>query len=95
MFPTRVRATGIALGTQIGFAISGGLAPAVATYLAGDGMQNWLAPAVFVSVMCAISVGAALTAKETAHRTLEEIDALHTSRIEVDQVRNSRVPVTA
>ncbi|GAB3275134.1 MFS transporter [Parasphingorhabdus pacifica] len=78
MFPTRVRATGIALGTQVGFALSGGLAPAIATYLAGPGTENWLAPAVFVSAMCAIATIAALTAKETAHRSLESIDDMHT-----------------
>src|SRR5699024_745582 len=33
-FPTRVRATGLALGTQIGFALSGGLVPVIATLLA-------------------------------------------------------------
>ena len=36
MFPTRVRVTGLALGTQIGFAISGGFAPVLASSLAGD-----------------------------------------------------------
>ena len=80
MFPTRVRATGLALGTQIGFAVSGGLAPAMATYLAGPDLQSWIGPAVFVSAMCVISALAALTAKETAHRTLDEIDELHGRR---------------
>jgi MFS family permease len=87
MFPTRVRATGLALGTQIGFAVSGGLAPAVATYLAGPDLQSWIGPAVFVSAMCAISALAALTAKETAHRTLAEIDELHGLRTGAAPVR--------
>ncbi|MFC7403306.1 MFS transporter [Citricoccus sp. GCM10030269] len=80
MFPTRVRVTGLALGTQIGFAISGGVAPALATYLAGPELDNWVGPAIFVSVMCAISIGAALTAKETARLSLEEINVLHRDR---------------
>ena len=35
MFPTRVRVSGLALGTQIGFAISGGVTPFLATAVAG------------------------------------------------------------
>ena len=36
MFPTRVRLSGTAIGTQIGFAI-GGFAPTAAAWIAGDG----------------------------------------------------------
>lgn len=82
MFPTRVRATGLALGTQIGFAVSGGIAPALATYLAGDDMTNWVAVGIFVSAMCILSGASALTAKETSKRSLEEINELHSTRTE-------------
>src|SRR5699024_12451658 len=37
MFPTTSRVTGLALGTQIGFAVSGGLAPVLASAVAGAG----------------------------------------------------------
>lgn len=79
MFPTAVRVTGLALGTQIGFALSGALTPAIATVLAGPDLQDWLLPAVFVSALCAVSLIAALSGKETAFMTLAEIDESHQS----------------
>ncbi|WP_417218470.1 MFS transporter [Arthrobacter sp.] len=90
MFPTRVRATGLALGTQIGFAVSGGVAPALATFLAGDDMANWVGVGIFVSAMCLLSAVAALTAKETGKLTLEEIDVLHTTRTEAAEAARIR-----
>lgn len=74
MFPTPVRVTGLALGTQIGFAISGGVAPAAATYLSGSNLTGWVGPATFTLTMCVIAMGAALTARETSRLSLEEID---------------------
>jgi len=74
MFPTRVRVTGIALGTQIGFAISGGVAPAAATALSGGSLTGWVGPALFTAAMCVVAAVAALTAKETAHLNLNQID---------------------
>src|SRR6185437_4466506 len=41
MFPTRVRLSGMAIGTQVGFAL-GGLAPTVATAIAGPGPDGWV-----------------------------------------------------
>ena len=41
MFPTRVRLSGMAIGTQIGFAI-GGFAPTAAAAIAGDGPNGWV-----------------------------------------------------
>jgi MFS family permease len=82
MFPTRVRVTGLAMGTQIGFAVSGGLTPVIASSLAGPAGTNWIAVAGFVTGACLISALAALSAPETTHRTLEQIDDLHTTRTE-------------
>lgn len=78
-FPTRVRATGLALGTQLGFALSGGLVPVIATLLAGDQQTNWFPPALFATVICVIVALVATTAKETYTATLEDIDELHTT----------------
>lgn len=77
MFPTKVRVTGLALGTQIGFAVSGGFAPPLASFVAGSNGSNWGAVAVMVSLACLISGAAAFSAQETTHLTLEEIDNQH------------------
>lgn len=82
MFPTRVRVTGLALGTQIGFAISGGFAPPLASFFAGADGTNWVAVAIMVSCACVIAGVAAVTATETKDRSLDQIDNLHTSRTE-------------
>ncbi|MGJ0182971.1 MFS transporter [Corynebacterium glyciniphilum] len=75
MFPTSVRVTGIALGTQIGFALSGGFAPILASLVAGSEGDNYLGVAVFSSVVAVLVSIAIATARETAFMTLDEIDA--------------------
>ncbi|MEQ3549253.1 MFS transporter [Pseudonocardia nematodicida] len=75
MFPAKVRLTGMAVGTQIGFAL-GGFAPTIATALAGDSAAGWLPVAVFGAVICAVAAASAYSARETAHLTLEEIEVV-------------------
>ncbi len=73
MFPTRVRLSGMAIGTQVGFAL-GGLAPTVAGWIAGKGTGGWVPVAAMTfgaSVLAAIAIA---TARETAHISLAEID---------------------
>ena len=77
---------GLAMGTQIGFAVSGGLTPIVASAVAGAEGTNWLAVAVVVSIACLISGAAALTAKETKDLSLDGIDELHTTRTEAAEL---------
>lgn len=89
MFPTSVRVTGLALGTQIGFAVSGGFAPVVASALAGAEGDNWLRVGIFVGAAAVIAAVAALTAKETRDLNLDEIDALHTARGEATDLARS------
>jgi MFS family permease len=72
MFDTRVRLSGMAIGTQIGFAL-GGFAPAVAAGLQGPGPTGWLPVAGLTFAACVIAAIAAWTARET-YRT--EIHAL-------------------
>jgi MFS family permease len=67
MFDTRVRLSGMAIGTQIGFAL-GGFAPTVAAALQGEGPTGWLPVAVLTFAACVIAAVAAMTARET-HRT--------------------------
>ena len=73
MFPTRVRLSGMAIGTQIGFAI-GGFAPTAAAAIAGDGPNGWVPVAAYVlgsSLLAAIAVA---TARETYKLPLRVID---------------------
>src|SRR5476649_808331 len=67
MFDTRVRLSGMAIGTQIGFAL-GGFAPAVAAGLQGPGPIGWIPVAALTLAACVIAAIAAWTARET-HRT--------------------------
>jgi MFS family permease len=66
MFDTRVRLSGMAIGTQIGFAL-GGFAPAVAASLQGPGPTGWVPVAALTFAACVIAAIAAWTARET-HR---------------------------
>ncbi|MHA2789584.1 MFS transporter [Corynebacterium sp. S7] len=76
MLPSQVRVTGLALGTQIGFAVSGGFAPVLASWVAGANGDNYQAVAVAVIIVCIVSAIAAMTARETKNLTLKEIDAV-------------------
>jgi len=67
MFDTRVRLSGMAIGTQIGFAL-GGFAPTVAAAIQGKGPYGWLPVAGLTFAACVIAAVAAWTASET-HRT--------------------------
>ncbi|MEV0491181.1 MFS transporter [Streptomyces atratus] len=64
MFSTRVRLSGMAIGTQCGFAIAG-FAVTFAAEIAGPNGRNWTGVAFFTAAMCAVSAIAALTARET------------------------------
>ncbi|HVV07842.1 MFS transporter [Amycolatopsis sp.] len=64
MFPARVRMSGTAIGTQIGFAISGFL-PTVAAAVAGDGKGAWLGVSVFTAGLCIVNAIAVATGRET------------------------------
>ncbi len=77
MFPTRVRLSGVAIGTQIGFAI-GGFAPTIATAIQGTGSTEWVPVAAMTlgfSILAAIGVA---TARETYDKPLAELDGLET-----------------
>ncbi|MEU7486196.1 MFS transporter [Streptomyces sp. NPDC042319] len=64
MFPTRVRLSGMAIGTQIGFAVAG-FAVSIAERIAGPGGDNWLGVAGFTAGTCVICSLAVLTGRET------------------------------
>ncbi|MFG2344466.1 MFS transporter [Streptomyces phaeochromogenes] len=64
MFSTRVRLSGMAIGTQIGFAIAG-FAVTFAAQIAGPDGDDWASVALFTAALCVPPVIAALTARET------------------------------
>jgi MFS family permease len=73
MFGTKVRYSGMAIGTQIGFAL-GGFSPAIATGIAGVGQNAWLPVAWFTAAAATVAGLCALTARETAHLPLAELN---------------------
>jgi hypothetical protein len=72
MFSTRVRLSGMAIGTQIGFAIAG-FAPTIATAIAGTGKDSWLGVSIFIAVLCLINVAAVATGRETYKVPTEDL----------------------
>ncbi|MEV6762825.1 MFS transporter [Streptomyces sp. NPDC051105] len=78
MFSTRVRLSGMAIGTQIGFAVAG-FAVTFAARIAGPDGDDWSAVALFTAALCVPPVIAALSARET-HRLATEDLGSHTSR---------------
>jgi len=73
MFSTRVRLTGTALGTQVGFALSG-FVPGIASALVAGRADAWWMAALLVLALCAVSAVAARAARETHGVPLREID---------------------
>jgi MFS family permease len=72
MFDTRVRYSGMAIGTQIGFAL-GGFSPTIAAAIAGDGTNGWVPVAVLTAAAATVAGLCALTTPETAHVPLEDL----------------------
>ncbi|GJE59581.1 MFS transporter [Methylobacterium trifolii] len=64
MFDTRVRLSGLAISTQIGFAL-GGFAPSIAAALQSEGPNGWLPVAILVMCTCLIAAASIYTARET------------------------------
>jgi MFS family permease len=71
MFTARVRLSGMAVGTQIGFAIAG-FSPTIAAALDGDGTR-WVPVAVLVAVLCLVNVAAVASARETYRVPTEQL----------------------
>jgi MFS family permease len=65
-FPTRVRLSGMAIGTQFGFALAG-FTPSIASALIGSDADNWVRVAVFAAGACVISAIAVATGPRDTH----------------------------
>jgi MFS family permease len=64
-FPTQVRLSGMAIGTQFGFAVAG-FAPLIETALIGKfGTPPWMMPAAFAALVCMISAVSIYSMRET------------------------------
>jgi MFS family permease len=79
MFDTRVRYSGTAIGTQIGFAL-GGFSPAIAAGIVGAGSNGWWPVAFLTAGAAALAGLCALTARETAHVPLDGLGRTGRSR---------------
>lgn len=74
VFPTKVRYTASAVTYNISYAIFGGTAPFVATYLISV-TNNHLAPAIYITVVAVIAFFVSLLTPETAGRDFVVDDA--------------------
>jgi MFS family permease len=94
MFPTTVRLSGMAIGTQFGYAL-GGFAPTVAQWIAGSDRGGWVPVAALVLGASLVAAIAATTARETYRVSLEEIDGRPAQAGEPARFerRGDRVPV--
>ncbi|AWN45847.1 MFS transporter [Methylobacterium terrae] len=72
MFDTKVRLSGMAIGTQIGFAL-GGFAPVISASLLGTGPTGWVPVATFVTATAAIAAVSIFTARETYRTPMESL----------------------
>jgi MFS family permease len=64
MFPARVRLSGTALGTQLGFAFAG-FVPTIITAWAGTGRGAWLGASLITAALCLVTVIVVATGRET------------------------------
>ena len=72
MFTAQVRLSGMAIGTQIGFAIAG-FSPTIAAALDGADGANWVPVAVLTAVLCLVNVVAVATGRETYRVPTEDL----------------------
>lgn len=73
MFETKVRFSGVAVGTQLGYLLAG-FAPTISFAILQPGDGGWWPVAAFTAACCAVAAIAALTTKETRGVSLENLD---------------------
>ena len=72
MFDTRVRLSGMAIGTQIGFAL-GGFAPSISAAILESGPDSWVPVAVFTAATAIVAAISAATARETYRTSMHDL----------------------
>ncbi|MDE1181905.1 MFS transporter [Paraburkholderia sp.] len=79
MFATRVRLSGVAIGSQIGITL-GGFAPTLGAALLKSGPNGWVPVAELVSAAAIVATLAALTARETHNVPLDQLGSACAAR---------------
>jgi MFS family permease len=74
MFETRIRFSGVAVGSQFGLVLTG-FAPTISFAILQPGRTGWWPVAVFAAACCAVSAVAVLTARETKGIPVGSLDA--------------------
>jgi MFS family permease len=72
LFSTKVRLSGVAIGTQFGFMLAA-QAPVLATYLMVGSPNNWHPVAMLVTLSCLVSAAAVISMRETSRLSLDEL----------------------
>ncbi|MCU6496956.1 MHS family MFS transporter [Rugamonas sp. A1-17] len=72
MFSTRVRLSGMAIGTQVGFAL-GGFAPTISAAVLQPGPGGWIPVAAFVTATSVVAAMSVATARETFRVPMHEL----------------------
>ncbi|TJY67479.1 MHS family MFS transporter [Arthrobacter sp. CAU 1506] len=80
MFSARVRFSGLAIGTQIGFLMAG-FAPSIVAAIGGIQEGGWVATSIFTAVIALIASVSALTARETYKVPTEELGLRRTAKV--------------
>lgn len=83
MFGTRVRLSGMAIGTQIGFAL-GGFAPAISASLMGNGPTGWMPVAMFTTAAACVAALSAWSARETYNVPMDQLGEIDPSLVAAD-----------
>jgi MFS family permease len=89
MFSTRVRFSGMAVGTQIGF-LAAGFAPSIVTGLGGVQEGGWTVTAGFTAIIAVIAAIAAATARETRDVPTAELGLRPLTGRGTERVRGTR-----
>ena len=79
LFPTRMRYSGVSLGSQVTSIFAGSLAPLLATQWLKD-TGSWMPTAIYLVISCAITAVVVLSLKETKGIALEDVDRADAER---------------
>jgi MFS family permease len=79
LFPTRMRYSGVSLGSQVTSIFAGSLAPLLATQWLKD-TGSWVPTAIYLVVACAITSVAVLSLRESKGIALEDVDKADAAR---------------